>query len=205
MAAEDTDTERMDRGDLGEILPALPGRAAHSLLRLEIRLGAGHHLAGGFVGERHGEDPRRPRSAPHQMGHPGDDDARLSRAGPGKHQKRPDRRLNSLRLRRIEPAESARRRVPRPGHGGGGPGKGAQCRGPVVNLLLWQFLRRTQRRCGVRAEDAVVGLGGRGVGNVRRESVHVEKRPCGGMSGSARQSAGPDRTTAPRGHRPRSA
>ena len=198
VAPEDADTERMDRGDLGEIILALPGRAAHHLLRLEISLGAGHHLAGGFVGERHGEDPRRPRSAPHEMSHPGDDDARLSRAGPREHQERPDRRLNGLRLGRIEPGAGARRRVHRPGHapGGGGPGKGAERRGAVVGLLVRQVLRNGARRCGVGAEDAVVGAGGGGVGNVRRESVHVEKRPCGGVSGSARRSAGQDRTTA---------
>ena len=225
VAAEDADTEGVDRGDLGEILLGLSARAARHLLRLEIRLGAGHHLAGGFVGERHGEDPRRPRSAPHQMRHPSDDDARLPRAGPGEHQQRPDRRLDGLRLCRIEPRARARRRVRRSGCGAGpsvgGPGEGAEHRravsgglvGALVGVLVWKVdrqvvrtpLRRREGRGGGGAKGLDVGVGGGGAGNVRRESVHVEKRPCRGVSGIARQSAGPDRTTCSRGHRSRSA
>ena len=229
MTAEDADTEGVDRGDFGEILLELPARAARHLLRLEIRLGAGHHLAGGFVGERHGEDPRRPRSAPHQVRHSGDDDARLPRAGPGEHQQRPDRRLHGLRLRRIEPGAGARRRVRRSGRGAGRsgawPGKGAEYRRPVsqgldlalvdvlVVVFVWKVdlqvvrdrLRRREGRGGGGGKGLDVGVGGGGAGNVRRESVHVEKRPCGGVSGIARQSAGPDRTTCSRGHRSRSA
>ena len=98
MAPEDADAERVDRGDLRLLVAAC----------LQKLAGTGEHLLRGLVGEGDGQNSRRPRAAPDEVGDPRDHDAGLAGAGSGQHQERSHRRPDGLGLRRIE----AGRRLP---------------------------------------------------------------------------------------------
>ena len=91
MPSQDADAERVDRGDLGLLVP----------LYFEQLAGPGEHLLGRLVGERNGEDSRGTGAPPNKVGDAGDDDAGLAGAGAGEHQQRSDRRLHGLGLRGI--------------------------------------------------------------------------------------------------------
>ena len=70
----------------------------HPLARREL----GHaalHLVGRLVGEREGQDLRRPDAAFEQVGDAMRDDARLAAARPGQHQQRPVAVRHGLALR----------------------------------------------------------------------------------------------------------
>jgi hypothetical protein len=69
----------------------------------EQSLDAAPHLAGGFVGEGHGEDPPRIDAAGHQIRDAVGDHARLAAARAREHEERALGQADGLPLRRVQP------------------------------------------------------------------------------------------------------
>ena len=103
MAAEDLDADGVEGAEPRHALD----HATDQLADAEF------HLARGLVGEGHGENLSRPRSAQAQnMGNARRQHPCLARAGAGQHQQRAIERLDRLALLRIERVEIARRAKP---------------------------------------------------------------------------------------------
>jgi hypothetical protein len=94
MTAQDAHAERMERGNLGLLLPLLTFA--------EQPCGAFLHFGRGFVGKRNGQNASRPDAVLDQLGDAIGDDARFARAGAGQHQKRTVERVDGFALRRIQ-------------------------------------------------------------------------------------------------------